>query len=145
MTPTQEEEWMSAPPFERYGGFAKLRDVVSDLYDRTLDSPTLQNHFSGIDMRRLVDHQTKFIASLLGGPAAYTDEALRRAHARLAITHDEFEEMSELLREVLEDHDFDPADIDLIVGEFRRREPTIVTRPARKPGEASGLEDEAGS
>ena len=121
---------MSATPFERCGGFAKLRGVVSDLYDRTLESVTLQHHFAGIDMRLLVDHQTKFIASLMGGPASYTDEALHRAHARLTITRDEFEEMSELLQEVLEDHDFLPADIDLIVGEFRRREPAIVARPA---------------
>ena len=126
--------------FERYGGFAKLRAVVSDLYDHALDSPTLQHHFAGIEMRALIDHQTKFIASLMGGPASFTDEALRRAHARLGITRDEFAEMTELLREVLEDHDFQPADIDFVISEFRRREPSIVVGSRRSVAGPGGGE-----
>jgi hemoglobin len=129
---------MNTTLFERYGGFARLRAVVSDLYDRSLDSPNLQRHFADIDMRVLIDHQTKFIASLMGGPAAFTDEALRRAHARLSITPAEFDEMAELLRETLEDHEFQSADVDTIVAEFRRREPWIVTRPGRMPDRDEG-------
>jgi hemoglobin len=126
---------MSMTLFERCGGFAKLRAVVSDLYELALQSPKVQHHFAGLDMRILIDHQTKFIASLAGGPASFTDEALRRAHARLGITRDEFAEMAELLRETLEDHDFDPADIDVVIGEFRRREPYIVAGFDGRPGE----------
>lgn len=130
---------MSMTLFERCGGFAKLRAVVSNLYDRTLDSPSLQHHFTGIDMCVLIDHQTKFIASLMGGPAAFSDEALRRAHARLGISRDEFAEMVDLLRETLEDHDFAPADIDQVESEIRKRETCIVcprdpgARPERSP------------
>lgn len=36
-------------------------------------------------MRVLVDHQTKFIALMMGGPASYTDEHLKRVHAHLGI------------------------------------------------------------
>lgn len=132
---------MAMTAFERAGGFAKLRPVVTDLYDRALEHAALSRHFAGIDMRVLIDHQTKFIASLMGGPASFTDEALRRAHARLDITHDEFGEMAELLRETLEDHDFAPADIDVVIGEFRRRETCIVTngaRPAPLPDAETG-------
>ena len=60
--------------FERLGGFARVRLIVSDFYDKVLDSERLARHFAGIDMRQLIDHQTKFIAAIMGGPAAFSDE-----------------------------------------------------------------------
>ncbi|MFA9431853.1 group 1 truncated hemoglobin [Egicoccus sp. AB-alg2] len=113
--------------FDRYGGFAVIRKVVSEFYDRVLDSPQLSSHFAGVDMRSLINHQTQFIAYLTGGPGAvYTDDALRRVHAPLGITEPEVEEMRRLLRETLEDLDFDPADIKTIDGEMEVRTKLIV-------------------
>lgn len=118
---------MAQTIFERYGGFASVRRVVSSFYDRVLDSPALARHFETVDMRTLIDHQTKFIAQAMGGPASYTDEHLRRVHARLGIGHEDFIEMARLLRETLEDFDFDPADVDAVDREILRREHVIVT------------------
>ncbi len=113
--------------FERYGGFAVIRKVVSEFYDRVLDSPVIGHHFEHVDMRRLLDHQARFIASVTGGPASYTDEHLRRTHERLGITTEEFREMLDLLGETLEDFDFAPADVEYVKGEIRRREGVIVS------------------
>jgi hemoglobin len=87
--------------FDRCGGFATVRKVVSALYDRILDSEILQKHSADVDMRALLDHQTKFIASLMGGPAPYTDQVLQRLHAPLNISRTEFAEMASLPRETL--------------------------------------------
>lgn len=97
--------------FERYGGFARVSRVVSSFYDRVLDSPVLASYFEAVDMRRLIDHQTKFIAFLMGGPASYTSEHLARVHAHLGIDDRAFDEMTLLLRETLEDFDYDETDI----------------------------------
>jgi len=113
--------------FDRYGGFATVRRIVSDFYDRVLDSPVISHHFERVDMKRLLDHQARFISSVTGGPASYTDEHLRRVHERLGITAAEFREMLVLLTETLEDFDFEPADIDLVVRELRQRQGVIVT------------------
>ncbi len=113
--------------FERYGGFAAVRKVVSEFYDRVLESSLIAHHFEHVDMRRLLDHQARFIASVTGGPASYTDEHLRRMHERLAITTDEFREMIDLLIETLEDFDWDAADIEYVSKQLRRREGIIVT------------------
>lgn len=113
--------------FERYGGFAVIRKVVSEFYDRVLASPVISHHFEHVDMRRLLDHQARFIASVTGGPASYTDEHLRRTHERLGITTAEFREMLELLAETLEDFDFAQADVDEVLSQIRRREGVIVT------------------
>ncbi len=117
---------MAESPFERYGGFVVVRKIVSDFYDKVLESEQLQKHFENTEMRLLIDHQTKFIASVMGGPTAYSDDALRRVHRGLGITHDEFMESAMLLRETLEDYDLDEADINQVYEEFTRRESSIV-------------------
>jgi hemoglobin len=119
---------MTATIFDRYGGFATMRKVVSDFYDEVLDSPTLSHHFANTDMRELIRHQTLFIASLTGGPGAdYSDEVLLRIHGPLGITHDEFDELLGVLSDALIDHDFVEDDVATIAGAFRRRERFIVT------------------
>ena len=49
---------MATTVFERYGGFAAVRKVISAFYDKLLDSEMLSGYFANIDMRRLIDHQT---------------------------------------------------------------------------------------
>ncbi len=119
---------MATTPFERCGGFATVRKVISAFYDKILDSPALQGYFEGVDLRRLIDHQTKFISSIMGGPASFPDDALRRAHAKLGISQADMREMTELLRETLEDFDFEPADVEAICKEIATRQSLIVTR-----------------
>jgi len=114
--------------FEHYGGFAKISRVVSEFYSRMLDSPNMARYFTNTDMRRQVDHQTKFIASLMGGPASFSNEALERAHARLGIDQESFEEMLGILCETLEDFDFDDSDIKAVAAEMRARSKYVISR-----------------
>jgi hemoglobin len=120
---------MAQSVFERIGGFRVVRKIVSGFYDRVLDSPVLQPYFADIAMPRLIDHQTQFIAFVLGGPARVADETLRRAHAPLGISAGDFEVMLSLLREALEDAgELEPSDIDLVIREVRLREPLVVSK-----------------
>jgi hemoglobin len=118
---------MALTVYERAGGFAKVRRVVTAFYDKVLDSPLIAHHFENVAMERLVEHQTRFISFLMGGPASYTDEHLQHVHQRLDITLAEFDEMVELLTETLEDFDFAADDVAKIGHELRRREPVIVS------------------
>jgi hemoglobin len=111
---------------ERYGGFAILSRIVMDFYDRAIDSDTLGPYFEGIDMRRLVDHQTKFVAFLMGGPASYSDQALHQIHAPLQIDETAFEEMVTVFTETLEDHDIEPVDVQTVIDGMQSRRPVIV-------------------
>ncbi|HEU0236488.1 MAG TPA: group 1 truncated hemoglobin [Candidatus Limnocylindrales bacterium] len=113
--------------FERAGGFATVRRVVSSFYERVLDSPALAHYFEHIDMRRLIDHQTKFISAVMGGPGSFTDDHLRRVHQHLGISHDEFAEVADHLRAALEEYDVAPDDVAAVEAAVRRREPVIVT------------------
>lgn len=121
---------MSASLFQKYGGFAKVSRIVLTFYDKVLDSDQIGEFFDGVDMSKLVDHQTKFISSLLGGPASYTDERLRQLHAHLGISDADMDEMARLLGEALEQHGVEPADRELVMREIESRRRFIVRQGA---------------
>lgn len=119
---------MASTMFERYGGFASISRVVSAFYDTVLDSPVLSPYFEGIDMKQQIDHQTKFFSALMGGPASYTHEDLERKHAHLKIDEAAFNELAEVIRDTLEDFEFEESDINTILAEITSRKRYVVTR-----------------
>jgi len=119
---------MTASMFERYGGFVKVSRVVSGFYDKALESDILSPYFTNTNMQRLIDHQTKFIASLMGGPASYSDLELERVHANLNIDSISFSEMADLLCETLEDFDFDEDDIRAVRKELVARSRYVISK-----------------
>ena len=68
---------MSRTVYEQLGGFVVVRKIVTEFYNNVLDNEELATFFSTTDMERLIDHQTKFISMLLGGPVSYTEEQLQ--------------------------------------------------------------------
>ncbi|MBT4908376.1 MAG: group 1 truncated hemoglobin [Rhodospirillaceae bacterium] len=119
---------MSRSLFDKYGGFASVSKVVSAFYDKAVESDIIGPYFDDIDMRSQVDHQTKFISSLMGGPASYSDEALQKVHSGLHIDRTSFEEMARLLHETLEDFSFERSGVDQIMHEINSRADIVITR-----------------
>lgn len=117
---------MGSSLFEKYGGFSVISKIVLDLYDRLLDDDDIGPFFDDVEMARIVDHQTKFVSSLMGGPASYTDEQIHRMHARLDIANAHFDKLEALLRETLKDHGVAEEDVDVIVGAFEARRGLVV-------------------
>ena len=69
-----------ATMFERYGGFATVSKVVLTFYDKAIDSDIIGKYFENVDMPALIDHQTKFVSQVMGGPASWKrDDTIRRA------------------------------------------------------------------
>lgn len=114
--------------FERCGGFTIVSKVVMSFYDKVLDSPATSPYFSSVDMKRLIDHQTKFFAALMGGPASYTNDHLEKVHVHLGITEAAFMEATLLMKDTLEEFDFQDEDIQLIADEMMGRKNYIVAK-----------------
>lgn len=114
--------------FQRYGGIARVSDLVFGFYDRVLASERLAPFFRGCDMRRLVEHQAKYISSVMGGPTSYTERQLRELHAHLPITSEDFDEMLEHFRAAMEERDYDPADVEAVMRKLASLRKVIVTR-----------------
>ncbi|MBZ0162253.1 MAG: group 1 truncated hemoglobin [Notoacmeibacter sp.] len=112
--------------FQKYGGFSKVSRMVLDLYNRLLDDDDIGPFFDDIDMARIVDHQTKFISSLLGGPASYSNDQISRTHQHLAISARQFDIMAEVLAETLADHGMASEDVESVVNAFEKRRNLIV-------------------
>ena len=79
-------------------------------------------------MRKLIDHQTKFIASVMGGPASYTDTALRQIHAASEIGVVDYNEMARLLRETFEEFEVKPTDIDQVMEKIESLSRFVITK-----------------
>jgi hemoglobin len=120
---------MTRSILDQYGGFPFLSRVVMAFYDRVLDSDVLAPFFEDVDMRRLIDHQTKFMAFVMGGPASYTNDHLAHVHAQLGIDRPAFDEMISTMRDTLEEFDMDDGDVATVLNELRIRAPWIIAAP----------------
>lgn len=119
---------MAQSLFEKYGGFGRVHQVVMDFYDRVLDDDDLGPYFDDVDMKDLIDHQTKFISSLLGGPASYTDHHIRHAHKGLKIVPQHFDTMKRLMEETLREAGFEVADIQAALEQVESHRDTVLDR-----------------
>ncbi|MCG8441684.1 MAG: group 1 truncated hemoglobin [Caulobacterales bacterium] len=120
---------MAQTLYEKYGGFGSISRVVMALYDKLLDSDEVGPYFDGVDMKRLIDHQTKFVASLLGGPAEFSEDRLEQAHRNLGIDGADFDELKRLFDETLAEHGFAEDDRAAVLGEIEARRAVIVKAP----------------
>lgn len=116
--------------YEKYGGFKSVSRVVMTFYDLVLDSDKIGDFFGDVDMTRLIDHQTKFVSSLMGGPASFSDDRLKHVHAGLGISHADFDEAGKLLSEAMAEHGIDEEDIQTVIREVEARRQVIVTAGA---------------
>lgn len=124
---SQERVLMGKTLYEKYGGFKTVSRMVMAFYEKALDSDQIGDYFENVDMARLIDHQTKFMASLLGGPASFSDERLKKVHAPLNLSHEDFDEMARLLRETLLEHGFSATDVDTVIAEIEARRRPILS------------------
>lgn len=113
--------------FERYGGFGTVSKIVMAFYDKVLESDVAGPYFEDVDMRSLIDHQTRFVAQVMGGPAEYSNDMLQAVHARHRIDRAAFDEVVMLLKETLEDFGVDSGDVRTIVDDVKSRAAYIVT------------------
>jgi len=69
--------------FDRIGGAAAVDAAVDIFYGKVLADPLLKPFFDGVDMRRQRAQQKAFLSFAFGGPANYSGNDLRTAHAPL--------------------------------------------------------------
>ena len=112
--------------FQKYGGFSAVSRIIMTFYDLVLDDEEVGHHFDDTDMPRLIDHQTKFISALMGGPEGIGDERLALVHRKYQITHEEFDVVSGLLGDALRAHGMSEPDVSEVLNAFNAKRPLIV-------------------
>ncbi len=112
--------------FDKYGGFSTVSKIVMTLYDKLLDDDDVGPFFDDVDMPKLIDHQTKFVSSLMGGPASFTDTHIKNAHRHLTILDDHFDKLKELIEETLTGFGVEAEDIETVLGAFEQRRNLLI-------------------
>ena len=82
--------------------------------------------FDDVELPKLIDHQTKFISSLMGGPAAFSDDHIARAHSHMTIENHHFDRLKEIVGTTLTDFSIAPEDVDMILAGFEKRRALLV-------------------
>jgi len=113
--------------FEKYGGFTTLYPLVGEFYDAVLDSEIVSYIFEPISMNLLIEHQTKFLAAMMGGPGEYDDAQLKYAHKKFNITEVEWNEVVSIFIEVLNRFDISEDDIKILTRLISSKKSLIVT------------------
>lgn len=112
--------------YEKYGGFSTVSKIVMTLYDKLLDDDDVGPFFDDVDMPKLIDHQTKFVSSLMGGPASFTDTHIENAHKHLTIYAAHFDRLKELIEETLDGFSVDEEDIETVLAAFEQRRQLLI-------------------
>ncbi len=118
---------MSQSLYDKYGGLSGISTVVHNFYDKISESDSLSPYFNGVDMARLISHQTNFLCKVLGGPDNYKGATLAVAHKRLHITEMAFQEVATLLKESLEEAGVEPSDVSAILQVVASTKGDVVT------------------
>lgn len=117
---------MSQTLYDKYGGFKTVSRIVMTFYDLVLDSDEVGGYFEDVDLPRLIDHQTKFVSSLMGGPASFNDDRLTAVHRTLDIKNADFDVITMLLEEALKVHGVTDADIRITLNAVNSKRHVIV-------------------
>ncbi|MBA6328605.1 group 1 truncated hemoglobin [Colwellia sp. MB02u-6] len=112
--------------FEKYGGFATLYPLVGEFYDAVLESDTVAYIFESISMKALIDHQTRYLAAMMGGPGEYDDEKLKSAHSQFKITEIEWNEVVNIFIATLNNFKVEDEDIKSLTSLIAARKSLIV-------------------
>lgn len=111
---------------DKYGR-GRVMQIVADFYGKVMGSPQLSRHFDGVDIHTLVAHQSAFLEAVMGGPAYHDPEQIRRFHARLKISSEDFEEMIQHLGTSLDSFGVELVDSEKIQDRYRGYADQVIT------------------
>ena len=101
--------------FDKYGGVPTIKKILEEFYKDLLSRTWAKNKFKGVDMDKLLLHQIQFVSFAMGKPESeFDDERLRKGHAGLDITEEQYEETIAIIIRVLTNFKVKYEDIKLI-------------------------------
>lgn len=101
--------------YDKYHGFDFFTSVVKTFYKKIMEREHLSAYFSQTNMAELIDHQSRFISELIGGPVSPHGKDLKTIHSRYKITEEHFLEVAAILSEALSESGVEKDDIDSII------------------------------
>jgi hemoglobin len=102
--------------FDKYGGIPTIAKVVKAFHHEIMARHHLAAYFEGIDLEHLAQHTVKYVAFVMGKPAEfYTGRDMYTAHAKYHIHGMHFDEVADVLKDVLTSAGMSKPDIALVM------------------------------
>ena len=102
--------------FDKYGGIPTIAKVVKAFHQEVMARHHLAAYFEGVDLEQLAEHTVKYVAFVMGKPAEfYTGRDMYTAHAKYHIHGMHFDEVADVLKDVLTAAGMAKPDIALVM------------------------------
>jgi truncated hemoglobin YjbI len=83
---------------------ATIKLILKKFYEELLNRTWAKKMFVNVDMEKLLLHQIQFVSFAMGKPESeFDDQRLKKGHAGLKITQEQYEETILILIKVLTD------------------------------------------
>ncbi len=69
--------------YEKIGGEAAVDAAVEKFYQKVIADERIKHFFENVDLKKLSEHQKRFLTAAFGGPNEYSGRAMNAAHKRL--------------------------------------------------------------
>lgn len=102
--------------FEQLGGAESLAAIVTDMYERIFQDPSLAPFFANTHADRLRKMQYHFLAAALDGPVEYSGAELGEVHHGRGITGQHFASFCGHFADAMEAAKIEPVIIDQCLG-----------------------------
>ena len=113
--------------FDKYGGVPAVRRLVRQFHERFAASPALRRYFENVDAEKFIKHHAELIAYTLGRPTGSFDpHKMAQQHHPHDISASSFEQVINILRQVLLDANFEGRDIAQIIHRLDQQRHRIV-------------------
>ncbi|WP_372862622.1 group 1 truncated hemoglobin [Spongiibacter sp.] len=102
--------------YERIGGEAAVDKAVDIFYEKVTADERISSFFANIDMFAQARKQKAFLTMVFGGPANYSGQDMRTAHAGMGLTDEHFDAVLEDLAATLAELGVGSGDIQEVAG-----------------------------
>jgi truncated hemoglobin YjbI len=127
--------------WNRLGGEANVKKVISDFVDKTAKNPKVDFFRGGkvkdVDVPMLKKLLVEFVSSATGGPLKYTGRSMKDVHKGMGITDAQFDASVADLKEALEKNGAKPADVKAVLDAVEGTRKDIVEKKSDGPKETT--------
>jgi ferredoxin-NADP reductase len=111
--------------YDTLGGMEAVESVVDRMYDHILADERLAPYFDEANVDSLIEHQTKFIAMVAGGPEYH--QHIAETHAHMGLRDEHFDAVLAYFHRSLAEHDIDEEHIHQLKSQLQEYRANTVT------------------
>lgn len=118
--------------YHKIGGKAAISAAVDLFYKKVIADERVNHFFEDVNMKRQHNKQKAFIGAALGGPTPWTGKDMRKVHASLDLTEDDFGVIAGHLQKSLEELKVDQELIKQVMAVVGSTKDDVLNREKKK-------------